>query len=154
MKQISQGVKTVEQTAKTVKLLKQTKEMYDNINSALQTLEYISDMSATTKQILQNSGTSLKEIQATDMFSNKEMRDISKQFSAHMNRGNIILKVANDLMKGGIFKMNDAERLTLLKQSKQELNEALVDTRIARKKYLRVAEKRAFNQYFKQSLNR
>lgn len=76
------------------------------------------------------------------------MAIISTQFSKAMISSNSILKVANDLLKGGIFKMNDAERLTLLKESKQELNEALVDTHIARQKYLRIAERRALHQYF------
>lgn len=148
LQQLSQGVKTVEQTTKTVSLLKETKEMYDNINSAIQTLDYISDMSSTTTLILENSGNFLQEIQQTNMFSNKEMAIISTQFSKAMISSNSILKVANDLLKGGIFKMNDAERLTLLKESKQELNEALVDTHIARQKYLRIAERRALHQYF------
>ncbi|WP_127023486.1 hypothetical protein [Flagellimonas beolgyonensis] len=148
LKQIAQSVKTVEQTTKTVSLLKETKEMYDNINSAFQTLDYISDMSRTTTQILENSGKFLQEIQGTNMFSNKEMATISSQFSKAMTSSNSVLKVANDLLKGGIFKMNDAERLTLLKESKKELNEALVDTRIVRQKYLRIAERRALRKYF------
>lgn len=151
MKQIAQSVKTVEQTTKTVSLLKETKEMYDNINSAFQTLDYISEMSKTTTQILENSGSFLQELQGTKMFSNKEMSTISLRFSKSMASSNTIMKVANDLLKGGIFKMNDAERLTLLKQSKQELNEALVDTRIAREKYLRIAERRSLKQGFSQS---
>ncbi|MDC6367202.1 MULTISPECIES: hypothetical protein [Flavobacteriaceae] len=154
LKQIAQSVKTVEQTTKTVKLLKETKEMYDDINSALQTFGYITDMTNVTTQILQNTGSFLKEIQATNMFSDKEMGIISGQFSRGMERGNTILKVANDLLSGGIFKMNDAERLALLKQSRQELNEALIDTRISRKKYLRIAEKRALRQYFANSKNK
>ncbi|WP_421805761.1 hypothetical protein [Flagellimonas sp.] len=148
IKQLTQGAKTVEQATKTVKLLKQTKEMYDNINSALQTLNYISDMSVTTKKILENSGTFLRELQSTNMFTNSEMSAISTQFTRSMDHGNTILKVANDLMRGGIFKMNDAERITLLKQSNQDLNDALTDTYITRKKYLRIAERRALNQYF------
>lgn len=151
MKQIAQSVKTVEQTTKTVSLLKETKEMYDNINSAFQTLDYISEMSKTTTQILENSGSFLQELQGTNMFSNAEMSTISLRFSKSMASSNTIMKVANDLLKGGIFKMNDAERLTLLKQSKQELNEALVDTRIAREKYLRIAERRALKQSLSQS---
>ncbi len=151
MKQITQSVKTVEQTTKTVRLLKETKEMYDDINSALQTLNYITDMSNTTKMILQNSGSFLQEIQASNMFTTQEMNRVSQEFSGYMGKGNTILKVANDLMKGGIFKMNDAERLSLLKQSEQELNEALADTRIARNKYLRIAEKRAMVRYFSQT---
>lgn len=154
IKQLAQGVKTVEQTTKTVNLLKQTKEMYDKVNSALQTLGYVSEMSGTTKQILENSGKFLREIQDTNMFSNKEMGNISNQFSRSMEQSNTILKVANDLLRGGMFKMNDAERLTLLKQSKQELNEALVDTQIARNKYMRIAERRALNQYFTKVQNR
>ncbi|AWX44787.1 hypothetical protein HME9304_01792 [Flagellimonas maritima] len=148
-KQIAQGVKTVEQTTKTVNLLKQTKAMYDQVNSALQTFGYISEMSSTTTQILKNSGKFLQEIQSTNMFSNKEMSIISSRFSQSMEQGSTILNVANDLLRGGMFKMNDAERLTLLKQSREDLNEALVDTQIARKKFLRIAERRALNDYFK-----
>jgi len=151
LKQIAQSVKTVEQTAKTVSLLKETKEMYDNINSAFQTLDYISDMSRTTTQILENSGKFLQDIQQTNMFSNSEMSTISLRFSKSMASSNTIMKVANDLLKGGIFKMNDAERLTLLKESKKELNEALVDTRITHEKYLRIAERRSLKQGFSQS---
>ena len=151
LKQLAQGVKTVEQTTKTVQLLKQAKEMYDDINSALQTFGYITDMSRTTTQILENSGKFLQEIQATNMFSNKEMTIISGQFSQYMASSNTVLNVANDLLSGGIFKMNDAERLSLLKQSRQKLSETLVDTRIAKDNYIRIAQNRALRQYFSQN---
>ena len=153
MQQISQGVKAVDQATKTVKVLEQTKEMYDKVNSALQTFGYINDMSRTTTKILQNSGRFLQEIQGTNMFSNKEMTNISSQFSRNIEQSNNLINVANDLLKGGLFKMNDAERLTLLKDSKQELNEALVDTQLAREKYLRIAERRALQQYFANAQN-
>jgi len=148
IKQLAQGVKTIEQTTKTVNLLKETKEMYDKVNSALQTFGYVSEMSRTTSQILENSGAFLQEIQGTNMFSNKEMAVISKQFTRNIEQSNNLLNVANDFLKGGMFKMNDAERLTMLNESKRELNEALIDTRIKRKKYLRIAEKRALRKHF------
>ncbi|TXN37707.1 hypothetical protein FVB32_05310 [Flagellimonas hymeniacidonis] len=148
MQQIAQGAKTVEQTAKSVKLLKEAKQMYDDVNGAIQTLEYISDMSVTTKKIIENSGSSLKQIQKSDMFSPKEMNVISQRYSSLIAKGNIILKVANDLLSGGIFKMNDAERMVLLRDSKQELQETLAESRSTRNHYMRVAEKRALQKYF------
>ena len=153
MQQISQGVKAVDQATKTVKVLEQTKEMYDKVNSALQTFGYINDMSRMTTQVLENSGQFLQQIQRTNMFSNKEMAIISGQFSDNIEQSKNLINVANDLLKGGLFKMNDAERLTLLKTSKQELNEALVDTQIARDKYMRIAERRALKEYFANAQN-
>ena len=76
------------------------------------------------------------------------MAVISKQFTRNIEQSNNLLNVANDFLKGGMFKMNDAERLTMLNESKRELNEALIDTRIKRKKYLRIAEKRALRKHF------
>lgn len=148
MKQLAQGVQTVEQTTKTVKLLKETKEMYDDINSALQTLDYISDMSIISNQIMENSGKFLQELQATNLFSNKEMVSMAKNYGHMMTRGNSILKVSNDLLSGGIFKMSDADRMQLLKAYKSELSQALADTRIARKRYMVVAQRRMMYQTF------
>lgn len=148
LKQLAQGAKAVDQASKSVKLLKDAKKMYDDVNGAVQTLESISEMSGTTKKILENSGSSLRQIQNSDMFTSKEMKVITHRFSALIAKGNIILKVANDLVKGGIFKMNDAERMELLRASNMELQQALAESRSTRKHYMRLAEKRALQKYF------
>ena len=140
---ITNGLLQIEQAAESVKLLKEAKELYDDVNSALQTIDYVTDLANISEKILEESGKDLREIQKSNVFSRKEMNVISGNYQKLINKGNTIFKVANDLLSNGIFKMNDAERLTLLKSQKRELQEILMDTRIGRDNYMRIAKGRA-----------
>ena len=137
--QLAQGAEQLENGMTQIKLLEDSMEVLNKINSALDTVNYLTDIAVIYRNIIENVANHLREVQSTNQFSSNEMTKITGAFRRFLSLSSSIFTVAENLMTEGIFKMNDSERLTLLKECKRDARMVLSNERMLHEKYMNVA---------------
>ncbi len=143
---LKEAVKTVDETKKTVSLLKDAKETVEKVSNVLRDVDDITEIISMQERIISEVNKQTKKISDLNVFNAKEITDISKGYLNIINKSVKSLQIAQKVITDNLFKMNDADRLQLLKQSKNDMDECWVDIKIITRKYMSIAGPRVIKK--------
>ena len=134
--QISQANELIRQGRKVA----QTIEV---VSSAIQQVKLTQEIVRTQQSINRLINDDYAQIKNSGFFDPQELGDIAASFRSLVQSIGVHVELINGLLTSGQFKINDAERLKLLKEAKQSLQEIYSDSVTLRMKYKRLIKKRA-----------
>ncbi|MEM8896924.1 MAG: hypothetical protein AAGC85_02420 [Bacteroidota bacterium] len=126
-----------------MELLKNAQETLEKVNESLQQVDLIRQIITDQKNIISGINQAYQELQSTEQFSLQELSNILQTFIGLILRCEQQFALITDVLKDGVFQMNDSERLGLLMTLDGELTEIQGDSRLFQNKYSRIAQKRA-----------
>lgn len=112
--QLEQVTKQTANSGQSLKLLKDTKKLIDNVNSKITTSEKVYSTLKKQANLLTAVERSRNRLNNLKYIKKNERISYIDLYAESTTRVNALLQSINNLLTSGIFKMNDAERLNYL----------------------------------------
>lgn len=148
LQSLSQGAAQVQQGTEQLEFLKDAKDVVEKVNNVLRDVHELEEIYNIQKDILEKTRNDLRMINGTSLFYPSEIRNITMSYTNIVDRSIKAMEGLDKLLTNNLFKMNDAERLSFIREIKSEIRQYHTGTEVLRMKYIRMAEERALAQLF------
>lgn len=126
-----------------MELLEKAQEQIEKVNNTIRQVDLIKQIVQDQQEIIGSINRSFNNLQDSEQFSPQELSNILQTFTRLITQSEQHFALITDILKDGVFQMNDSERLQILMDLESKLKEIKGDHRILKDKYERIAQKRA-----------
>jgi hypothetical protein len=145
---VENGAEAASQLGKAAKLLQDAKDVYDKVNSKIQTAAKLGQIISNTDYLIQSTKGSYNDLEGSGVFTTAELGYIMSSFSFIINQAKYDMQLASEISQDNMFKMNDNERMTWLEKLGNQSSKHSNDAYILEAKYDRLKEKKQLVQTF------
>lgn len=146
---IEKANETVDNVKKQLKILEEAKEALSKVNNVIKQLQYIDQILEDQKKAIKTFDDCYKYIVKSDVFSPKEINIIIRKFTRALDKTEKTVSLATSIGSDGIFKMNDKERIEVLRNLSTEIREMNAEISELDRRYRQIADERVLVDFFK-----
>ena len=121
--QLLESIKQTEELQKTYDLFQKTYEELERVNDFLKNLEIIEQAIQRQQRLLERTNKLIGDFERSDLFSVEEYGRITENLMALIDGCTNIIEMFDLVITQGKTRMNDAERMELMLQIRDDLNE-------------------------------
>lgn len=146
IKQLFESAKQTSEMIKTVKFLKQTKETIEKVNNAVKQYEAVKEITANNEALVAMVRRDLKEILNSPYIHPEEVDAVSNAFTTIIDGSLRNLEFMNQVLSNDFLKLNDAERLAILEEHRNDSEKMVGDITLKNKRYKMIISFRAMQE--------
>lgn len=120
-----EAVQTTTNTMNTLKETQKMREMFEKINSAVSSSKLVDNIWDKSKAIIQLTFDIQRALHKTDKIGGENKKSFINMSTDMMNETQPILEIANQVLSSGILNANDMERINVLMDIDNQLDEIL-----------------------------
>ena len=135
IKQIFESAKQTSEMIKTVKFLKQAKETVDKVNNAVKQYEAVKEITENNKALVNMVKSDLRGILNSPYIQPDEIDAVSSAFTSIIDGSLRNLEFMNQVLSNDFLKLNDAERLAILEEHRNDSEKMVADLTLKNKRY-------------------
>ena len=135
IKQIFESAKQTSEMIKTVKFLKQAKETVDKVNNAVKQYEAVKEITENNKALVNMVKSDLRGILNSPYIQPDEIDAVSSAFTSIIDGSLRNLEFMNQVLSNDFLKLNDAERLAILEEHRNDSEKMIADLTLKNKRY-------------------
>ena len=145
---IQQAQQTYEEAREQTTLLTDARDAVTKINNTLNDLNKVKKTIYYQKIAINNADNAIEFCRKSDQFSKDEMDMIIYNFTELLTASNNTISLLNNVLKNGVFKMTDAERIEMINKLNQQSKETRYDVDRLYQTYTRIAQQRSMYKTF------
>ncbi len=138
--------KQTQQMEKSVELMKEQKSRLEKVSKGLKKLQLLDDIVTRNSKLVKRIGKDADYFLSNPYLKNKEVKIIRDSYSNILKEATADMSFINDLIKDGVFKVDDGRRLQLLKEQEENSKDLALRIEMAYKHYDRILQYRAFKE--------
>jgi len=135
VKQLFESAKQTSEMIKTVKFLKQAKETIEKVNNAVKQYEAVKEINANNEALVNMVRNDLRGILNSPYIHPDEIDAVSNAFNSIIDGSLRNLEFMNQVLSNDFLKLNDAERLAILEEHRDESKKMVADITLKNKRY-------------------
>lgn len=135
VKQLFESAKQTSEMIKTVKFLKQAKETIEKVNNAVKQYEAVKEINANNEALVNMVRNDLRSILNSPYIHPDEIDAVSNAFNSIIDGSLRNLEFMNQVLSNDFLKLNDAERLAILEEHRDESKKMVADITLKNKRY-------------------
>ena len=135
IKQIFESAKQTSEMIKTVKFLKQAKETVDKVNNAVKQYEAVKEITENNNALVNMVKSDLRGILNSPYIQPDEIDAVSSAFTSIIDGSLRNLEFMNQVLSNDFLKLNDAERLAILEEHRNDSEKMVADLTLKNKRY-------------------
>lgn len=135
IKQIFESAKQTSEMIKTVKFLKQAKETVDKVNNAVKQYEAVKEITENNTALVNMVKSDLRGILNSPYIQPDEIDAVSSAFTSIIDGSLRNLEFMNQVLSNDFLKLNDAERLAILEEHRNDSEKMVADLTLKNKRY-------------------
>nr|WP_232805888.1 conjugal transfer protein [Salegentibacter maritimus] len=134
-KSLVESAKQTSQLLKTVEFLKKQKENIEKVNNVLKQIKAVKELSKNYQILLKTVKSDVKQILHSPYIKQEEITRISDSFNAILESSLDDLDFIDKVLTSDYFKMSDAERTQMLRESELRSKEMLAEITLKTRRY-------------------
>ena len=134
-KSLVESAKQTSQLLKTVEFLKKQKENIEKVNNVLKQIKAVKELSKNYQILLKTVKSDVKQILHSPYIKQEEITRISDSFNAILENSLDDLDFIDKVLTSDYFKMSDAERTQMLRESELRSKEMLAEITLKTRRY-------------------
>ena len=135
VKSLIESAKQTSQLLKTVQFLKQQKENLEKVNSVIQQLKAVQEITNNNQHLINVMQDDLYEILNSPFIKAEEITRVSNSFSSIVENSLDTMDFIDQILSSDFLKMSDADRADILKQKELESKEMVSNITVKTKRY-------------------
>lgn len=135
IKQIFESAKQTSEMIKTVKFLKQAKETVDKVNNAVKQYEAVKEITENNTALVNMVKSDLRGVLNSPYIQPDEIDAVSSAFTSIIDGSLRNLEFMNQVLSNDFLKLNDAERLAILEEHRNDSEKMVADLTLKNKRY-------------------
>jgi len=135
VKSLVESAKQTANLVKTVNFLKAQKENIEKVNSVVQDLKAVREISRNNQRLIAVMQDDLRNILNSPYIKPDEISRVTESFSDVVDHSLETAGFIDQILSSDHLKMSDAERAEVLKQKELESKEMVIDVRLKTKRY-------------------
>ena len=135
IKQIFESAKQTSEMIKTVKFLKQAKETIEKVNNAVKQYEAVKEITANNEALVNMVRRDLRGILNSPYIRRDEVDAVSNAFNTIIDGSLRNLEFMQQVLSNDFLKLNDAERLAILEEHRDDSRRMVADVTLKNKRY-------------------
>ncbi len=148
VQQVALSTETAASVQKQVSIMKEVKDLVGKVSRAVRGFHMMENIIQNQIKVLDNSAKYYDYLKETGEFTPDELSIILYNFTRILSATESTLALSNDIIKEGIFNMNDAERIQALRKTNDDILAARNDMNRLYRDYQVIAEKRTIVRIF------
>lgn len=134
-KQLLESAKQTSEMIKTVEYLKQAKEAIDKVNIAVKQYEAVKEITANNEALVNMVRIDLRGILNSPYIHPAEIDAVSNAFNTIIDGSLSNLEFIEQVLSNDFLKLNDAERLAILEEHRNDSKKMVADITLKNKRY-------------------
>ena len=135
VKQLVESAKQTAEMIKTVQFLKDAKEAIDKVNNAVKQYEAVKEIIANNEALVNMVRNDLRGILNSPYIHPDEIDAVSNAFNTIIDGSLSNLEFMEQVLSNDFLKLNDAERLAILEEHRNDSKKMVVDITLKNKRY-------------------
>lgn len=135
VKQLVESAKQTAEMIKTVQFLKDAKEAIDKVNNAVKQYEAVKEIIANNEALVNMVRNDLRGILNSPYIHPDEIYAVSNAFNTIIDGSLSNLEFMEQVLSNDFLKLNDAERLAILEEHRNDSKKMVVDITLKNKRY-------------------
>lgn len=135
VKQLVESAKQTSEMIKTVEFLKQAKETIEKVNNAVKQYEAVREINQNNEALVNMVRRDLRDILNSPHIHPNEIDAVSNAFNTIIDGSLRNLEFMNQVLSNDFLKLNDAERLAILEEQRNDSEKMVADITLRNKRY-------------------
>jgi hypothetical protein len=135
VKQLVESAKQTSEMIKTVQFLKDAKETIEKVNNAVRQFEAVREINENNQALVGMVRNDLRGILNSPYIHPDEIDAVSNAFNTIIDGSLRNLEFMDQVLSNGFLKLNDAERLAILEEHREDSKKMVADITLKNKRY-------------------
>jgi hypothetical protein len=148
---LTKATASLEETKKSVKLLSDAKDAIEKVSTVIKDMNSLYIIIDMQNKMISKAKTDISKLKDSNLFSTREIVNVSSTFTTIIITSSKMVDLIKKLVEDNLFKMTDAERLTLIKEVEEDVKSAYLEILYFSKKYNTIMNRRIIKKLAKKN---